>query len=332
MTGPFSARPLKLSGKRIAVTGASGFIGEVLCRRLVAEDARVRGLDLASASGRRVEDAGAEFVAADVTSPPALAAGLEGCELVVHTAAVVSDWGPMDQFVRVNVGGTANVISAARAVGTKRLVHVSSVVVYGYDSTEELDEDAPRRSCGIPYIDTKSASDRIACDGGCVVVRPGDVYGPGSVWTVRPVEAIKAGTLALVDGGSGIMLPVYVDDLVEAIVAALERGKPGRAYTAWSGEDLTFGEYFNRYALMLGKGELRGVARPVATGTALGMEALAKLTGKPRLPTRNGLVLISRRARVSNLRIREELGWEPRVMLDEGMRRTEEWLRTEGLL
>lgn len=322
-----------LAGRRIAVTGGAGFIGGALCRRLAGAGAEVVGLDLEAAAADRVLAAGADFIECDITDRPALEPALEGAEIVVHTAAIVSDWGPMSAYVRVNVAGTANVIGAARAVGAGRVVHVSSVVVYGYDSPAELDETAPRRTCGIPYIDTKSASDALACRAGAIVIRPGDVYGPGSIpWTLRPVEAIRAGRFALVGGGEGIMLPVYIDDLVEAIVAGIERGEPGRAYAAWDGEPATFGQFFNRYAEMLGKGELRRLPRQMLFAVGAAMEASARLTGRAPTLTRNALTLVSRRGTVSTRRIREELGWEPKVPLDEGMRRTEAWLRAEGLL
>ena len=100
---------------------------------------------------------------------------------------------------RVNVGGTVNVLDAAEAAGAERVVHLSSVVVYGYDDPADQDETAHRRTVGIPYIDTKSASDRLALRRGAVVIRPGDVYGPGlgalgrcARWSWRESEPARA--------------------------------------------------------------------------------------------------------------------------------------------
>jgi nucleoside-diphosphate-sugar epimerase len=239
----------RFEGRRAAVTGAGGFIGGAVCRRLVAEGARVVGVEVDERTAARVEDAGAELALADVTDRGALQRALDGAELVVHTAAYVRDWGTMEEFVRVNVGGTANVLDAAESCGVERVVHISSVSVYGYHHQGELDEDASHRTYGIPYIDTKSASDALALRRGAVVIRPGDVYGPRSApWTLRPLELAKAGRLAVPGRGDGIMLPVYIDDLVEAVALGLRRGEPGRAYAAWDGEPVTFGEYFDRIA------------------------------------------------------------------------------------
>ena len=148
----------------------------------------------------------------------------------MHAAAIVSDAGSMAEHVRVNVGGTATVLGAAAAAGVERCVQISSVVVYGYDDPSTQDETAHLRNCGVPYIDTKSASDRLARRRGAVVVRPGDVYGPRSVpWALRPLELAKAGQLAVPTEGETMMLPVYIDDLADAVRAGAgpRRAGPG---------------------------------------------------------------------------------------------------------
>jgi nucleoside-diphosphate-sugar epimerase len=251
----------------------------------------------------------------------------------VHTAAYVRDWGTMEEFVRVNVGGTANVLDAADRAGTDRVLHISSVVVYGYHHPREQHEGAFRRAYGIPYIDTKSASDALALRRGAVVIRPGDVYGPGSVpWTLRPLELARSGRLAVPGKGDGVMLPVYIDDLVEAVLLGLLAGEPGRAYTVWSGEPLTFGDYFDRIAAIAGARPARRVPRPLLVGLAKAEEAVAALRGEPPAFSASAATFVDRRGTASARRIREELGWEPKVTLDEGLRRTEKWLRSEGLI
>ena len=326
------ADEIRLEGRTVAVTGAGGFIGAALSRRLVAEGAAVRGIDARAEAADVVEAAGAEPVVADVTDRDPVGQALAGCEMVVHTAAIVSDAGAMAEHVRVNVGGTATVLDAARAAGVDRCLHVSSVVVYGYDDPSEQDESAHLRNVGVPYIDTKSASDRLARARGAVVVRPGDVYGPGSVpWTLRPLEMARAGQLAVVDRDA-LMLPVYVDDLVDGIVVALCSGEPGEAYTAWNDDDrVTFEDFFNRFAEMTGGRPARRLPMPLLRALGLVAEAASRVTGNPPPLTRHSSILISRHGTVSAARLRA-LGWVPRVRFDEGMRRTEAWLRDEGLL
>ncbi len=323
----------RFDGERVAVTGAGGFIGRAAARRFAAEGAEVVGIDVSSAAIERIAADGVESALADVTDREALARVLARATLVVHAAAFVHEWGRMSDFVRVNVGGTAAVIDTAAEAGIERVVHISSVVVFGYDDPSEQDETAFRRSYGIPYIDTKSASDRLAARRGAVIVRPGDVYGPGSIpWTVRPLEMALAGQLSVPGKGAGLMLPVYVDDLVEAIALAAERGEPGAAYTAWEGVPVTFGEYFDRIAAIAGDRPVRRLPRPLLELAGAAMERWASLRGQTPAFTSRSATFIDRRGTASIERIRSELGWEPRVPLAEGLRLSGEWARAQRLI
>jgi nucleoside-diphosphate-sugar epimerase len=331
--------PVELESRQCAVTGAGGFIGRALCTRLAGAGASVAGLDVDPQAAGRVAGTGASFVQCDTTDPVSVARALEGVELVVHTAARVSDWGPMEDFVRVNVGGTKNLLDAAREAGCAQVVHVSSVASFGYEHRSDLDEDAAPRPCGIPYIDTKGASDALARARGAagepvVVLRPGDVYGPGSTpWAVRPLEGIRSRQFMLVGKGEGIMTPVYIDDLVDAIVLALTKPEArGQAFTIWDGRAVTCAEFFGYYARMLGRDGLPRLPRPLAMLAGAAQELAARFTGNPPTFTRNAITFVSRRAAYSNRRAKELLGWAPTVFLEEGMRRTETWFRAEGLL
>ena len=324
---------MDLAGTRVAVTGAGGFIGAAVCRRLADDGCDVAGLDVDEAAAARIGAAGAEFRRCDVTDPAAVAGALSDRSIVVHTAAIVSDWGAMDDFVRVNVGGTRNVLDAAAAADA-RVVHISSVAIWGFDFSKELDDDAEPRPCGVPYIDTKGQSDVLARGRGAVVVRPGDVYGPGSIpWAIRPLRALSSGRLALPRGRDGLITPVYVDDLVDCIVRAAgsDAVSGGEAFTAWDGHGVTAAEFFGHYARMLGKRVPR-LPHPLLRAAVGAQELAARVTGRPPEATRWALSYLMRTCAYSNARARERLGWEPQVELAEGMRRTEAWFRAEGLL
>ena len=325
-------------GRKVAVTGAGGFIGEAVCRGFVERGAEAVGQEIDESRSDRVAATGAAFAPCDVAAHPddprSPARALTELEpdYVVHTAAHVREWGDMDDFVRVNVGGTRNVLEAAKRADVALVLHVSSVVVYGYDDPDEQDDEVFHRTYGIPYIDTKSASDALALRRGAVVIRPGDVYGPHSVpWVLRPVELAKAGQLVVPGKGDGIMLPTYVDDLVAAIALGISDGRQGRAYTAWDGRAVTFEEYFNLIADMVGARHARRAPRPLLAGAAAIMERIAAARGAHPSFSRNAITFIDRRGTVSTRRIRDELGWEPEVDLDEGLSRVERWIREEGI-
>ena len=284
---------------RVAVTGAAGFIGGAVCRRLAADGDEPIGIDLADADRR-----------ADIADPAETVAALGGAEAVVHAAALVSERGRMAEFVRVNTRGTRNVLDAA---GGRRTVVIASVAGWGYEFTRELGEDAPPRPCGIPYIDTKGATETLALRRGATVIRPGDVYGPGSQpWVVRPLEMLRAGRFYLPAPGDGLITPIYVDDLVDAIVRALREPKAaGRAYTVWDGTPVTAREFFAHHARSLGQDRVRVLPAPL-------LRVLAGAFGAGPA----AITFMSRRATYPNTRAREELGWSPRFTLAQGMART----------
>lgn len=303
---------------RVAVTGAKGFIGAATCDRLRADGHEVVEIDLPEI---------------DVTDAAALERAFQGCDLVVHTVALLPDRGDMAEYVRVNVGGTRNVLDAADSNGVGRVLHVSSVAVWGYEFSHDLTEDAPPRPCGNPYIDTKGTSELLARRRGATVVRPGDVYGPRSQpWAVLPVQAFQMGLMTLPDGGQGLITPVYVDDLVDCFVRALTQPEAaGQVFTCWDGNAVTARDFFAYHARWTGK-KIRTAPMPlVQLGAAAGMLA-DRVRGRDSDISPGSVQFIARKALYPNTRAREVLGWEPHVSLDEGMRRVEEWLRREALI
>ena len=163
-----------------------------------------------------------------------------------------------------------------------------------------------------------------ARNAGATIVKPGDVYGPASQpWAVVPFEMLKGRRFALPMKGRGLLTLVYIDDLVDCVYRALTMPEgEGGVFTAWDGHAVTAKEFFDHYARMLGR---KGV--PTAPTTLL-RPVLRLIPGVDP----DDLQFLMRHAVFPNARAREVLGWEPKVDLAEGMRRTEAWLREEGML
>ena len=319
--------------KKVFVTGAEGFIGRALVQRLREDGSEVRGVDLRPGSD-------SDIVQGDVSQPGAWQEHAAGCDVVVHTAAVVGMYSSPEGYWEGNVVAVRRALDAAIAGGAQRFVHLSSIVVFGFEFEGEVDERTPVRPNGVHYVDTKIASEQVVLSAHthgemeCTIVRPGDVYGPGSrPWTIEPVRLIKAGQLVLPGGGRGMHSPVYVDDLVDGIVRASTNKKAaGRTYIVTGPEHVAIGDFFAYYSRMLNKPEPRTVPLAVARSAARAMDVIARLRRGRSEITPAGIDYTMRRGTYSIARAREELGYEPAVGLDEGMRRTEEWLRSEGLI
>ncbi len=325
--------------KNVVVTGAAGFIGRGVCERLTAEGSVVTGLDLAvkAESQQDAESSGWRLTQCSTTDSDALDRVLNesGADAVVHAAAIVSDHGSMADFIEVNVRGTRNVLDAAKRSGVKSVAHISSVASWGYDFIREPVDSSWTRRQGVPYVDTKAASDDLALRRGAAVIRPGDVYGPRSTpWSIRPLESLKSGRFRLPGKGTGIMTPVYGDDLVDLVVRALANpeASSGRAFTGFDSDPVSAVEFFDHYARMLGMSVTPTVPRAIAVAAAAALEAVAKLTGATPELSRNAIIFVERKAGYRTTLARELLGWQQTVDLTEGMRRTEQWFRQVGLL
>jgi nucleoside-diphosphate-sugar epimerase len=233
-----------------------------------------------------------------------------------------------------------NAIDAAVAGGASRFVHLSSIVVHGFEFEGEVDERSPVRPNGVPYVDTKIASERVVLAAHAegeietTIVRPGDVYGPESgAWTVEAVRLLKARQMMLPAGGRGLHSPVFVGDLVDGIVAAA--GDPvaaGQTLILTGTEHPTFGEFVAHYTRMLGIDPPRTAPGPVLRAAARVVDRVERLRGRRNEVTPAAIDYFMRRGTYSIDRARELLGYEPAHDLAAGMQITERWLREKGLL
>jgi nucleoside-diphosphate-sugar epimerase len=324
---------MNLDGKTIAITGAGGFIGRRMVERCVERGFTVRGLDMSPGAAQFAEQAGAEMLVGDVCDPDTARQLCRGADVVFHTAAVVQEGGDPALFERVNIGGTRNMAAAAAEMGVRRFVQLSSVMVYGFDYPDDVTEDGPLRGEGNPYCQTKIDSEQVALEFhdpagmGVTIIRAGDVYGPRSMpWTVRPIELMRRRMFIIPNGGRGLLSHVYVDNLLDAVLLALERDATGEALNITDGRRTTFREFFGYYERMLGG---RRVFTMPAGLLRLGVRLQCRISrrlGRPPLATPDFIPFYARRGSYSIEKARRQLGYEPRVSLEEGMRNIERWL------
>jgi len=320
---------------RVFVTGANGFIGRAVAARYRALGAEVRGVDLRA-------DPAWNVVAGDLGEAGAWQQHARGCELVVHTAAVVSNTAPPELYRRISVGGVRRALDAALAGGARRFLHVSSCGAYGWHRPPDADERTPITVLsGNAYQDAKAAGEHPALAAhaageiAVTIVRPSDVYGPGSrPWVLIPLAMMRRGLFFLPAHGQGVFAPVHVDDLVDGIVlAAGQEAAAGHIFNLLGPAPTTTAEFFAHHRGWAGRsGPPRSFSTPVALRLAGALAFAARLAGRPTEASRESMLMLSKQHVPSMAKARRMLGYAPRVDLAEGMRRTEAWLREQGLI
>lgn len=319
------------------VTGASGFIGGHVARRLAADGRMVRCLVRPTSDTAGV--AGLQRVTGDLTDADSLRRAVEGCRWVVHCGALVSDWGTRREIAAVNVRGTADLVAACRAAGVQRFVHLSTTDVYGYPGVPAVDETRAPGPFRNWYQQTKLEAETAVRGAGLesVILRPATVYGPGSIDVVGQIaDAIVAGHMILIGHGRAVAGLTYVDNVADLVVLALDHpDAAGQTFNATDGLDVTWRRFVGDLAAGLDAAPARwSLPYPLAAalGAALehgyrGLRATTGLTLAPLL-SRQAVHVMGIDQDFSNARAREQLGWAPRTPYADGLRATLEWLRT----
>jgi nucleoside-diphosphate-sugar epimerase len=256
---PLQQAKATLSGKKIFVTGGTGFVGGRLIERLSIEcRASVRVLVQRLQRASRIARFPIELVHGDVTDAQAVARAARDCDIIFHCA--YGNSGTADRQRAVNVQGTRNVLNAAVTNGAKRLVHLSTVLVYGMTPDADVDERAPRKYLGDVYPDSKLDAEKLVMRYGetrglpVSVLQPAEVYGPyASVWTENVLRRLRTERLILVNGGDGLCSPVYIDDLINAMMlAAVGERARGEAFLIAAERPVSWREFYGAFENMLG--------------------------------------------------------------------------------
>lgn len=319
---------------RALVTGAAGFVGARITTRLAAQGAAVRAL---VRRGFGEGASGVERVRGDVTNPESVARALAGCDVVFHCA-----WGgtALADSRAINVQGTVNVVEAAARAGVRRVVHLSTMAVHGHRLPPVLTEDCPFDLRGDAYGVSKAEGERAAFEIGhargveVVALRPTLVYGPGApFWVVSYFERVKTEQVVLIDGGRGLANLIFVEDLVDAMLAAATRpGVGGEAFLVSAPQPVIWREYLGAFARMCGKPLPPSVPRWRAWPEMQFLRVYGVFTQCARRLVGMDLQLMPMQTRVAVDRARERLGWTAASSFEVGMARCEEWLRREGHL
>jgi nucleoside-diphosphate-sugar epimerase len=325
---------------KVLVTGANGLLGSHVVEQLLERGERPRALVRPGDDPGFLAHVDVDVRVGDVNDAAALEAAIDGTDVVVHCAARTGPWGPEREYRNTNVDALATLVSAARASGVRRIVHVSSITVHGNDIRGAGDETLPFRSEPNPYSRSKIAGELllqrlIQQEGAPVtIVRPGVIYGPRDAASfARFATMIRDGRMVIFGSGRNHVPLVYAADVARGVLRAAEsHGAEGRTYILVNDERVTQGDYLEAIARELDvPAPRRHVPYRVALTLGAGCELAARVTRRPDPPPlmRYGIQVLGGENRFSIERARREIGFEPHVTLADGVRRSVEWFRTE---
>ncbi|HEV2711130.1 MAG TPA: NAD-dependent epimerase/dehydratase family protein [Edaphobacter sp.] len=328
----------------VLVTGASGFLGGRLAEVLAGENEQVTVLARPSSDLRHLSAISPErlrVVRGDLTDRESLLEAVRDVTHIYHCAAASTDWASMEVYFGSNVRGTEMLLAAAiEARQLQRFIHVSTTDVYGYPAVP-CAEAGEVRDVGLPYNRTKILAEEAvwrASDAGLpvTVLRPATIYGPrGKAFVTDIAELLRKGQMAYIDGGRATGGFLYVDNAVDAMIAAARSSMAiGQVYNLSDGTGATWKTYLKALADGLGcKPPWINLPYGGAMAIAASMEApyhwMKRLPGRPML-TRHAVFLLGRDQEFLNSKARAELGFVSRVSMEEGMARSVAWVKGLG--
>ncbi|WP_446742205.1 NAD-dependent epimerase/dehydratase family protein [Silvibacterium acidisoli] len=324
----------------VLVTGASGFLGGHLAEFLAKQGEEVTVLARANADLRHLTGSRIRAVRGSLTESSAVKEAVRGATCIFHCAATSTDWAPVETYLESNVKGTETLLLAAReSPRLTRFLHVSTTDVYGYPQVP-CSESGALSDVGLPYNRTKILAEKAVWQAGrenglpVTVIRPATIYGPrGKAFVTDIADFLRKGEMAYVNGGRATGGFLYVDNAVDAIVAAAQSPAAlGNAYNLTDGTGADWKTYVTALAGGLGcKAPWINLPYGIAMAVAGAMEApyhwFKSLPGRPML-TRHAVFLLGRDQEYPSEKARADFSFAPRVSLDEGVARSVAWVKS----
>ena len=309
------------------VTGAAGFIGDVLVKRLIKEGHEVKAL-LHKTIPNKFEKK-AEYIYGDISEIESIKPFFKDIDFVFHCAAIVKDYGPKNIFYKINLESTKNLAKLSEKFGIKKFIFLSHI---RYESEKSISHYSKTKALAEQYLIEKYEQNGFPV----IIIRPGNVYGPGATtWVLRPLKSIQENRLYLIDHGNGIFLHTYIENLLDAIISALEEPEAlGKTIDITDGDNsVTWGEYFNTIAKMAGKPKIkRSLSKKNALFIGKSMMFLNKVIKVKPWVTPMAVRVLTNQYKVSIENARSILDYEPRIDYQEGMKEVEKWLKKENYI
>ena len=351
---------LKLKNKTILVTGASGFIGGRIVERLCQNhDCQVKALVHNLGHAARISRFKIELIKGDVLDKKLMKQITRGVDYVIHGA--VGNTADIKLNRQITVEGTRNIMQASLKNRVKRIIYFSTMSVYGYPLSQRVNEKSEYKK--VPndnYNQMKIEAEEIAkgyIKRGLplVILQPTQVYGPySSTWTISPINELTNNQLLLVNEGQGLANPLYIHNLIDAVLLALTKKTAlGETFIISDGKAMTWKKFYESYQKMLKKDSLpelnyfnqlkwQILSWPIKLAKKIGLpkpnfivNKIKPLYQRARAInnwSKNRQLFFSSKTRFEITRAQKILGYSPRISFSQGMKLTKQWLKYSRLI
>ncbi len=319
---------------KILVTGASGFIGGALAKKLIEQKTEVRIFVRDS----NFDIAGAEKVIGDVTDLDSCMNATEGVDIVVHCAGILGGWGNSDKLLwDANVTGTKNMLDAAKAAKVKKLIYISSCGVFGPLKDGEIADEAHVYNPINTYEKTKIEGEKLvlryAKDFSTTIIRPEFVYGPGDLHLIALFRAVKEKRFVFFEGGKSMLHPTYINDVIDGIVLAIFNPLAnGESFNIAGPRQVTVHEFIAAISEACGTTSLSfSIPIPMAKIAGVFLDLTWGCFAKPPLSSSQVGYLTQNRA-FSYEKAKKNLDYMPKIQLKDGIKKTVKWYSNQKLI
>ncbi|MBI5124223.1 MAG: NAD-dependent epimerase/dehydratase family protein [Candidatus Omnitrophica bacterium] len=323
------------------VTGATGFIGSYIAERLFRDGEEVAALVRGTSNINFLKTIGVKFAYGDINDIESVRTAMKGMDVVYHSAALADEWISAKEAYRVNVEGTKNLLDAAGENKVKRFVFISSLAVLGMKDHYGTKSDAPYHKTGDSYIDTKIDSEKLVMDYykkyglPVTIVRPGFVFGPRDNKLIpRISERLRKKQFMFVGSGKNKINTVYIENLADAIILAGRSDKSiGKAYNVTNDSGMILEDLIYKIVdIWRFEKPKKHIPKALAYLVCHILASWARLVRAKEPPyiTKTRIKFLSLNLDFDITSTRNDLGYSPRISIEEGLKKTKEWMEKAG--
>lgn len=308
---------------KILVTGSAGYIGSKLTQRLVKNGHLVVGL--IHKINPTFKHKNVKYVEGDITDIESIKDAFSGIDIVFHCAAKVKDYGSKKLFFKINYEGTKNIVRLSKNIGVKKFIFLSHI---NYESEKYRSNYSKTKELAEKYLIDEYKNNKFPS----IIIRPGNVYGPGAtIWVNRVLKSIEKNQISLIDKGTGIFHHTYIDNLLDALIAAMNNQDAiGKTIDITDGDNkTTWLEYINSLAGFIGKKPIKkNMSKKTALLISRFMILLYNIFRIEPLVTPMAVFVFSNKKKISIDNARKILSYKPKVDFKEGLERIKKSIKS----